>query len=177
VKYRKKFLKKRILLMPDYEKKLKDLKITLPQTPKPLAKYVSAKKVGELVFCSGQGPIFNGNLVHVGKIGREKSLKEGFEAAKISALNCIAAIKDLIGNLNDIEEIVQLRGYVNCEADFTEHPAVINGASEILEQIFGEKGKHARCALGMHSLPKNISVEIEMIARLKTKSNYNLSQK
>jgi enamine deaminase RidA (YjgF/YER057c/UK114 family) len=140
--------------MPGYEEKLKKIGVTLHPTPKPLAAYVPAKKVGNLVFCSGQGPSVEGKLIHTGKVGAEKTVEEGYEAAKICALNCLAAVKDLIGTLDRIEEVVQVRGFVNCTPDFG-------------EQLFGEKGKHARCALGTSSLPRNITVELEMIIRIR----------
>jgi enamine deaminase RidA (YjgF/YER057c/UK114 family) len=94
-------------------------------------------------------------------------VEEGYEAARICAINCLAAVKDLVGTLDKVEEIVQVRGFVNCTSDFGEQPEVINGASELLENIFGEKGKHARCALGTSSLPRNITVEVEMIIRIR----------
>ncbi len=94
-------------------------------------------------------------------------MEEGYEAAKICAINCLAAVKDLIGTLDKIEEVVQVRGFVNCTPDFAEQPEVINGASELLEGIFGEKGKHARAALGTSSLPRNMTVEVEMIVRIR----------
>ena len=153
--------------MSNYEKKLKEMRITLPSVPKPAAAYIPAKKVGNLVFCSGQGPSVEGKLIHIGKVGTEKTLKEGYEAARICALNCLAAVKALVGSLDKVEEIVQVRGFVNSAPDFGQQPKVINGASELLEQIFGEKGKHTRCALGTSSLPRNITVELEMIVKVK----------
>ena len=150
-----------------YEQRLKEIGITLPEVPKPAAAYIPAKKVGNLVFCSGQGPSVEGKLTHTGKVGAEKTLKEGYEAAKICALNCLAAVKDLVGSLDEIEEIVQIRGFVNSAPDFGKQPEVINGASELLEKIFGEKGKHARCALGTSNLPRNITVELEMVVKVK----------
>ncbi len=153
--------------MSGYEEKLKNMGIIIPEVPKPAAAYVPAKKVGNLVFCSGQGPSVEGRLIHTGKVGKEKTVEEGYQAAKICALNCLAAVKELIGSLDKIEEIVQLRGFVNSAADFGKQPEVINGASEFLEKIFGEKGRYARCALGTSSLPKDITVELEMIVRVK----------
>ena len=150
-----------------YEQRLKEIGITLPEVPKPAAAYIPAKKVGNLVFCSGQGPSVEGKLIHTGKVGAEKTVEEGYEAAKICALNCLAAVKDLVGSLDEIEEIVQVRGFVNSAPDFGKQPEVINGASELLEKIFGEKGKHARCALGTSNLPRNITVELEMVVKVK----------
>ena len=152
--------------MSDYEGKLKEMGIILPPAPNPMAAYVPAKKVGDLVFCSGQGPSVEGKPVHTGKVGAEKTVDQGNEAARICAINCLAAIKEVVGTLDKVEEVVQVRGFVNCTPDFGEQPRVINGASELLEKLFGEKGKHARCALGTSSLPKNITVELEMIVRV-----------
>jgi enamine deaminase RidA (YjgF/YER057c/UK114 family) len=153
--------------MSRYEEKLKEMGISLQPTPKPVAAYIPAKKVGKLVFCSGQGPFVEGKFIHTGKVGAEKTVEEGYEAAKISALNCLAAVKDLVGTLDKIEEVVQVRGFVNCTPDFGNQPEVINGASEILESIFGEKGKHVRCALGTSSLPRDITVEVEMVVSVR----------
>lgn len=153
--------------MPGCEEKLTEMGITIPEVPKPAAAYIPAKKVGNLVFCSGQGPSVEGKLIHTGKVGTEKTVEEGYEAARICALNCLAAVKALVGSLDKIEEIVQVRGFVNGAPDFGQQPEVINGASELLEKIFGEKGKHARCALGTSSLPRDITVELEMIVRVR----------
>jgi len=153
--------------MPGYEEKLTEMGITIPEVPKPAAAYIPAKKVGNLVFCSGQGPSIEGKLIHTGKVGKEKTIQEGYEAARICALNCLAAVRNLVGSLDRIEEIVQLRGFVNSAPDFGQQPEVVNGASELLEKIFGEKGKHARCALGTSSLPRDITVELEMIVRVR----------
>jgi len=152
--------------MVSYEEKMKELNIELPEVPKPIGAYVPAKRVGELVFCS-EGPSKEGRFIYTGKLGAEKTIQEGYKAARICALNCLAAIKDLIGSLDKIEEIVQVIGFVNSVPDFEQQPEVINGASELLEQIFGEKGKHVRCALGTSSLPRNITVELEMIVKVK----------
>jgi len=122
--------------------------------------------VGNLIFCSGQGPVKEGRPLYIGKVDSERTGEEGYKAARICALNCLAAVKDLIGSLDKIDEIVQVRGFVNSAPDFGGQPEVINGASELLEQIFGEKGKHARCALGTSNLPGNITVELEMIVKI-----------
>jgi len=153
--------------MVSYEKRVKELGIILPKVPKPVAVYIPAKKVGNLVFCSGQGPVEKGKCVYVGKVDSERTIEEGYKAARICVLNCLAAIKSLLGSLDKIDEIVQVRGFVNSTPDFEKQPQVINGASELLKQIFGEKGKHARCALGTSSLPGNITVELEMIISAK----------
>ena len=152
--------------MANYEKRLEQLGIKLPKVPAPAAAYIPAKLAGDLVFCSGQAPSVDGKFVCIGTVGADKTVAEGYEAAKICAINCLAAIKELVGSLDRIEEIVQVRGFVRCTPEFDKQPEVINGASELLEQIFGDKGKHARAALGTSSLPRNIAVEVEMIVRV-----------
>ncbi len=149
------------------EHKMKELGLILPEVPKPVAEYIPAKKIGDLVFTSGQGPIKDGKFIYVGKIGGEVSLKEGYESAKICAINCLAAIKSVIGSLDKIDEIVKVKGYVNSTSDFYRQPEVVNGASELIVKIFGEKGKHTRSALGTSVLPGNIPVELEMIVKVK----------
>lgn len=153
--------------MSSVEDQLEKLGLKLPEVPKPVAEYIPAKKVGNLVFCSGQGPIRGGKAAYIGKVGVERTLEEGYEAAKICALNCLAAIKSLVGSLDKIKEVIEVRGFVNSAPDFEKQPEVINGASELLVEIFGEKGKHARCALGTSSLPRNITVELEMIVKIR----------
>lgn len=153
--------------MANIEDKLQQMGITIPPVPKPVAAYIPARKAGSLVFVSGQGPAIEGEFVHVGKVGINKTVQEGYEAARICALNCLAAVKDLVGSLDEVQEIVQVRGFVNCAPDFGEQPEVINGASELLLEIFGDAGKHARAALGTSSLPRDITVEVEIVARVK----------
>lgn len=149
------------------EDKLQKLGIELPEVPRPVAAYIPAKRVNNLVFCSGQGPVKNGKFIYVGKVGSERTIEEGYQAARMCVLNCLAAVKSLVGSLDKVEEVVQVRGFVNSATDFERQPEVINGASELLETIFDEKGKHARCALGTSNLPKNITVELEMIVKVK----------
>jgi len=149
------------------ENKLKELGLSLPEVPKPVAEYIPAKKIGNLVFSSGQGPVKDGKFVYLGKVGGEISLIEGYDAAKICALNCLAAIKSVTGSLDNIEEIIKIKGYVNSSPDFYRQPEVVNGASELIVKIFGEKGKHTRSALGTSVLPGNIPVELEIIVSIK----------
>ena len=151
----------------DAEKKLRELGLRLPTVPSPLAEYVPAKRVGDLVYVSGQGPIRDGKLLYVGQVGGELSLEDGRQAARIAGLNCLAAIKQVTGSLDAIEEVVQVRGFVNSAPGFHEQPKVVNGASELLVKLFGERGRHARAALGTSNLPGNIAVEIEMIVAVK----------
>ena len=112
------------------EKKMKEMGLILPEAPKPIAEYIPAKKIGNLVFTSGQGPIKDGKFIYVGKVGGTVSLEEGYDSAKMCAMNCLAAIKLVIGSLDEIDEIVKIKGYVNSVPDFYRQPEVVNGASE-----------------------------------------------
>lgn len=152
----------------NYEQKIESLGLTLPAVPEPIAEYLPAKKVGNLVYVSGQGPIKNGEFLYIGKVGRGVSLEEAYACAEQCCLNALAAVKSAAGSLDEIDEIVKLRGFVNSADDFLEQPKVINGASELLVKIFGEKGRHARAALGTSVLPDDIPVELEMIVKLKS---------
>ena len=148
------------------EVRLKELGLELPEVPKPVAEYVPAKRVGDLVYVSGQGPIRDGKPIYVGRVGAEVSPEDAYKAAQLCALNCLAAVKSLVGSLDAVEEIVQVRGFVNSAPDFHDQPKVINGASELLVKVFGECGRHARAALGTSNLPGDIPVEIEMVVRV-----------
>ena len=152
--------------MKNYEKKLQELGLSLPEIPPAAGAYVPAVKTGNLVFCSGQGPFKDGRFEYLGKVGKDVSVKKGYEAARIAALNCLAEICSVIGSLNNIKRIVQIRGFVNSAEDFFDQPKVVNGASELVLNIFGEAGKHARSALGTSSLPLNIPVEVEMVVEV-----------
>jgi enamine deaminase RidA (YjgF/YER057c/UK114 family) len=145
------------------EKKLKEMGILLPEAPKPVANYVPAVKAGNLLFVSGHGPYNDGKTVLSGKLGKELSIEEGYKTARNVALNCLASTKATLGDLDKVMRVVKLLGMVNCTEDFKDQPKVINGASDLLVEVFGDKGKHARSAVGMQSLPNNIPVEIEMI--------------
>ncbi len=147
--------------------KLKLMGLSLPPTPKPVAAYVPAVRVNDLVFTSGQLPIVNGQLQFKGKLGKEITKEQGYDAAKICALNALSAIQSVAGELNRIEQIVKVVGFVASAEGFTEQPAVVNGASEFLKELFGEKGAHARSAVGMAELPLGAAVELEMIVKVK----------
>ncbi len=138
----------------------------LPQAPKPAAVYVPAVRVGDIVYVSGQTPKEGNELLYKGKLGKDFTVDEGYEAARICILRALSAVEAEIGNLDKIKRIVKLTGYVNSTDDFEEQSKVINGASELLEEIFGEKGKHARVAVGTNSLPGNAAVEIELIVQV-----------
>ena len=146
--------------------RLQELGIELPEASPPVANYVNAVTTGKLVFLAGKGPKqANGEYI-TGKVGADLSIEEGYEAAKIVGINQLAALKAEIGNLDRVKRIVKVLGMVNASPDFTNHPEVINGFSDFMVEIFGTKGKHARAAVGMGSLPRNIAVEIEMIVEL-----------
>ena len=149
------------------EEKIKELGFELPETAKPVAAYIPALISGDLVFTAGQIPFVKGELQYKGKVGAELTLEDGQRAAEICALNCLAAIKGVIGDLNKIERIVKLTVFVNNIDGYGDQPKVANGASELVGQIFGEIGKHARSAVGVNGLPLNAPVEIEMIVKVK----------
>jgi enamine deaminase RidA (YjgF/YER057c/UK114 family) len=145
------------------EAKLKELGFELPPTPRPAANYVGAVLSGNLLFVSGHGPTKDGAFAYVGKVGKELSVEQGYEAARLVALNCLASAKAALGDLDRIKRVVKVLGMVNCAEDFGGQPQVINGASDLLVRLFGEAGRHARSAVGMQALPFGIAVEIEMI--------------
>ena len=149
------------------EEKIAQLGIDISKPAKPVANYVPAVRAGNLVFVSGQGPTRPGGAGMVtGKVGSEVSLEEGYEAARLCGIRLLAALKAEVGDLSKVKRIVKLLGLVNAAPDFTDHPKVINGCSDLLVEVFGDRGKHARSAVGMGSLPNRISVEIEMIAEV-----------
>jgi len=148
------------------EQELKELGLTLPQPPKPVANYVPAVKTGNLLFVSGHGPYNDGKTKIYGKVGQELTIEEGYQTARNVALNCLASVKATIGDLDKIKRVVKLLGMVNCSDDFKDQPKVINGCSDLLVAIFGDVGKHARSAVGMQALPNQVPVEIEMILEI-----------
>jgi enamine deaminase RidA (YjgF/YER057c/UK114 family) len=145
------------------EARLAELGLELPNPTKPTANYVPAVRVGNLLFVSGHGPQRDGKMHFVGKIGQDLTVEEGYRAAQSVALKCLASVREVLGDLDRVKRVVKLLGMVNCTPDFEQHPQVINGASDILVNLFGEEGRHARSAVGMNALPRGISVEIEMI--------------
>jgi enamine deaminase RidA (YjgF/YER057c/UK114 family) len=148
------------------EQNIKNLGFSLPDAPKPVAAYIPAKQTGNLVFTAGQLPMVNGELISKGLLGQDVEIDEANKAARICTLNALAAIKGVIGDLDRIKQIVRVVGYVASVPTFTQQPAVVNGASEFLLELFGEKGKHARSAVGMAVLPLNASVEIELTVEI-----------
>lgn len=146
------------------EEKLKNLGLELPPCPKPVAAYVPAVEASGFVFASGQTPIVGDKLMYRGKVGSEVTIEQGYEAAKICALRCLAELKSAVGSLDRVQRIVKVTGYVNSAPGFGAQPMVVNGASELLEKVFGEKGRHVRAAIGVAELPDGAAVEIEIIA-------------
>ncbi len=142
--------------------KLTALGLELPDCPAPVASYLPVQTAGKLIYASGQTAWVKGKLLYAGKVGDTVSVKEAYESAKLSALNCLSAIA-AVADLDSIR-IVRVTGYVNAAPEFGEQPMVINGASELLQALYGENGRHARSAIGVGSLPSNASVEIEIIA-------------
>jgi enamine deaminase RidA (YjgF/YER057c/UK114 family) len=153
--------------MKNYEFRIAKLGLSIPEVPPAAGAYVPAVKSGRLVFCSGQGPYKDGAQAYVGQVGKEVSLEDAYKAARIAGLNCLAEIRSVIGSLNNIARIIEIRGFVNSAPDFHDQPKVVNGASELMLEIFGDSGKHARCALGTSNLPGNIPVEVEMVVELR----------
>lgn len=140
------------------EQKLEQLGLKLPDVRPVVGSYVTCVRVGNLIFTAGQGV----DQFH-GKVGRDLTTEEGYEAAQQSMLNLLSVVKAEIGELSKVKQFVKILGMVNCTEDFTEHPKVLNGASDLLGKLFGKKGEHGRSAVGMQQLPNNTAIEIEMI--------------
>jgi enamine deaminase RidA (YjgF/YER057c/UK114 family) len=151
---------------PDVEARLTELGIELPEVGAPVANYVPAVRTGNLVFCSGNGPKKPDGTWMTGKLGADITIDEGYEAARLTGIHLLAALKSEIKDLNKVKRIVKVLGMVNAAPDFSEHPKVVNGFSDLMVEVFGEKGKHARAAVGMGSLPFGIPCEIEMIVEV-----------
>lgn len=149
-----------------FEEKLKELNLTLPDPPKAIASYIPAKKMGNLIFTSGQLPLKNGVLVSTGRVGETATIEQAKLAMKQSCLNALSATKALIDDLDKIKSIIKLTAFVSSSNDFFEQHLVANEASELLFQLFGEKGRHARSAVGLNALPLNATVELEMILEI-----------
>lgn len=149
-----------------FETKLQKLGIVLPEAPKPVAAYVPAVRSGDFVYTSGQIALQEGKLSHKGKLGRDLTVEEGYQAARICTLNALSAIRSVVGSLDKIEQIIKVVGFVNSAAGFTDQPKVINGASDLLREIFGTSGEHARSAVGVSELPLDTAVEVELIVKI-----------
>lgn len=150
----------------NFDQKLSDLKITLIPVTKPMANYVKAVRTGNLIFLAGHIPTKADGTNITGKVGKELTVEQGIEAARTAAISLLSTLKNELGSLNKVKRIVKVNGWVNCPAEFTEQPKVMNGCSDLLVAIFGEQGKHARAALGANSLPLNAAVEIEMVVEV-----------
>lgn len=146
-----------------YERRLKELRIELPLPPKPLATYVPAVRAGELLFLSGVLPMREGQLAFSGKLGRDLTVEQGIESARLALLNALAIAKQELGTVDRITRIVKVVGYVASAEGFVQQPQVLNGASDLLVEIFGEAGRHVRVAVGAAELPRGAPVEIELI--------------
>ncbi len=150
----------------DFDKKLKNLDIELFTPSKPMANYVKAVRVGNLLYLSGHGPGKADGTNITGKVGKDMTTEQGYEAAKQTGISILSTLKSELGDLNKVKRVVKVFGMVNCTDTFTDQPKVINGFSDLMLAVFGEKGKHARSAVGMNSLPSNITVEIEIIVEV-----------
>lgn len=148
------------------EEKLKALNIVLPAPSSPVANYVKYVRTGNLIFLSGHGPAKADGSYITGKLGRDLSIEEGYAAAKQTAISLLSTLKSAVGDLSKVKRIVKVLGMVNGTDSFTDQPKVINGFSDLMVAVFGDKGKHARSAVGMASLPMNMAVEIEMIVEV-----------
>jgi enamine deaminase RidA (YjgF/YER057c/UK114 family) len=150
-----------------FEARLADLHITLPPPPQPVASYIPAVRAGDLFFLSGTGPFKDGKVAYTGKLGKDLTVEQGYEAARLTLLNALAIVRQELGTLDRVVRIVRLSGHVASAEGFTQQPAVINGASDLLVQIFGEAGRHARLALGAAELPLNMAIELELILQVR----------
>lgn len=155
-----------VIMAQDPEAKLKEKGIILPTPQKPVANYVNAVRVGNLLYLAGKGPTRPDGSNITGKVGKDLTIEQGYEAARLTAINHIAVLKAELGDLKKVKRIVKVLGMVNCTEDFKDQPKVINGYSDFMVEIFGEKGKHARSAVGMYALPFNTAVEVEVIVEV-----------
>ena len=148
------------------EAKLRSMGLELPPPPTPVAAYVPTVKTGNWVYVSGQVPRVKGEIKYRGHVGGDLTLEDGRAAAQLCALNALAAVKQEIGSLDQIRRVVKLTGYVACASGFTDQPKVVDGASVLLNDLFGERGRHARAAVGVNELPLGVAVELEMIVEV-----------
>lgn len=151
--------------MNQFEKRLRELGITLPSLPAPIANYVPATRTGNLVYTAGQIPSFNGRE-YKGKLGDDLSLEDAREATKACAINCLAAIKSVIGSLDQVRQVVAVHGFVNSTLDCMDQAKAMNGASDFVVDVFGQAGKHARTAVGVASMPMNFAASVYMIVEV-----------
>lgn len=148
------------------EEKIRVLGITLAAPSSPVANYVNVVRTGNLLFLAGKGPQLADGSYVTGKVGEKLTLQQGYDAARLTGISQLAVLKAELGDLRKVKRIVKVLGMVNCPASFTDHPKVINGYSDLMVEVFGDRGKHARSAVGMGSLPNDIAVEVEMIVEV-----------
>ena len=147
--------------------RLKELGITLPDPPEPVANYVSSVRTGDLLFLAGSGPAKDAaGKIPLGKLGEDMSVEEGYDAARLVGMNVLGRLRKDLGSLDRVKRVIKLLTMVNCTADFKDQPAVANGASDLLVEVLGDRGQHSRSAVGMVSLPGGIPVEIEAIVEV-----------
>lgn len=149
--------------MSDIEKRLVELGVQLPEPPKPAASYIPSRRTGNLIYVSGQDCRKEGSLLYEGKLGSDLSVEQGKEAARQAMINCLAVLQAQAGSLDEVTKVVEVFGLVNSAPGFVEHPYVINGASDLLDEVFGETGQHSRIAFGTSELPFNTPVEVKTI--------------
>lgn len=150
----------------DPEARLAEMGLTLPTPPSPVANYVNGVRTGNLIFLAGKGPKYpDGHELH-GKLGKDVTIEEGYDGARMTALNQLAVLKQMLGNLNKVVRVVKVHGMINSDPSFVQQPAVLNGFSDLIVDVFGERGKHARAAVGMASLPRGQLVEVEMVVEV-----------
>lgn len=148
------------------EAKLAELGITLPTPPQPVANYVNGVRAGNLIFLAGKGPKRADGTEITGKLGQDVSIEEGYEGARLTAINQLSVLKEMLGDLNKVKRIVKVLGMVNSDPNFVDQPKVINGFSDLMVEVFGDRGRHARAAVGMASLPRGQAVEIELVVEV-----------
>lgn len=150
----------------DPEARLAELGIELPAAPEPVANYVNGVRTGNLIFLAGKGPKRADGTEIIGKLGDDVTIEKGYEGARLTAINQLAVLKEMLGDLRKVKRVVKVLGMVNSTPDFVQQPAVINGFSDLIVEVFGDRGRHARAAVGMTSLPRGQAVEIEMIVEV-----------
>ena len=150
----------------DPEARLAELGITLPEPPQPVANYVNGVRTGNLIFLAGKGPRYANGSEITGKLGQNVTIEMGYQGARLTAINQMAVLKAMLGDLRKVKRIVKVLGMVNSDPDFVDQPKVINGFSDLMVEVFGERGKHARAAVGMASLPRGQAVEIELVVEV-----------
>lgn len=148
------------------EERLKELNIDLPDPPNPVANYVNGVQTGNLIFLAGKGPKYPNGTEMTGKLGQDVTIEQGYEAARLTGINQLAVLKAMLGDLSKITRIVRIVGYINSDPNFIDQPKVLNGFSDLMVDVFGEKGKHARLAIGVATLPRAQAVEAELIVEI-----------